>query len=451
MTAPARVAAYQALSAIDDHALDLPTAIAEGRRRLSDPRDKALAAEIVHGTLRWRRALDALIAKAATTGRLPADGRVLTILRLSLYQILHLDRVPASAVVDDAVDLARLAQRAPAAGFVNALLRSLLRQRHRLALPPRPQPGGDREAALAYLGVTHSHPDWLAGRWLDRYGLDAAEAWVRFNNATPAVTLRVNALRATRAETQAWLDQRGVRTTPTRHAPLGLVVEEMENPGVLHEATDRWVIQDEASQLVSLIVGARPEHRVLDLCAAPGGKTTAMAADMHDTGMLVACDVRPRRIRLLRDTLTTFGTHATRVVHVARDGPLPFAAAFDRVLVDAPCSGLGTVRRDPDLKWRRHEAELPGLAAAQESLLDRAAATVAPGGRLVYATCSSEPDENDDVLDRFLRSHPQFTLSEATDLPAATAGLLDERGVLRTLPHRHGLEAFFAAGLVRKP
>ena len=450
MTAPARVAAYHALSAIDDHALDLPTALAESRRRLTDPRDKALAAEIVQGTLRWLRALDALIAGATTTGRVPTDGRILTVLRLSLYQILHLDRVPASAVVDDAVDLVRLAQRAPAAGFVNALLRSVLRQRHRLALPPRPQRAEDRQAALAYLGITHSHPEWLAARWLDRYGFEAAEAWVRFNNDTPAVTLRVNTLRGTRADAQAWLHEHGVVTTPTRHAPLGLRVEAADHPGVLHQPTDRWIVQDEASQLISLVVGARPGDRVLDLCAAPGGKATAMAADIGDAGMLVACDVRPRRIRLLRETLTAFGLRTDRVVQVGRDGPLPFEPAFDRVLVDAPCSGLGTLRRDPDLKWRRSEAELPVLAAAQEGLLDRAATTVGPGGRLVYATCSSEPDENDDVVDRFLQAHPQFRLAAPPDLAPSVAGLIDERGLLRTLPHRDGLDAFFAAGFVRE-
>ena len=450
MTAPARVAAYNALLAVDDRGLELPAALAESRRRLSDPRDKALAAEIVHGTLRWRRTLDALIATCATTGRLPTDARVLTILRLSLYQILHLDRVPASAVVDDAVDLTRMAQRATAAGFVNALLRSLLRQRHRLALPPRPPPGSDRESAVAYLGITHSHPEWLVSRWLERYGLESAEAWVQFNNATPPMTLRVNTLRATRTETQGWLAEHGVRARAARLAPLGLVVEEAEDPSVLIEATDRWVIQDEASQLISLMVGARPEDRVLDLCAAPGGKTTAMAVDMHDTGLLVACDVRSRRIRLLRDTLATFGAEVCRVVHVAREDSLPFSPVFDRVLVDAPCSGLGTVRRDPDLKWRRLEADLATLATAQETLLDRAAAIVAPGGRLVYATCSSEPDENDDVAERFLRAHPEFTPAPAPELPPSVSALVDERGMLHTLPHRDGLEAFFAAGFLRR-
>jgi 16S rRNA (cytosine967-C5)-methyltransferase len=450
MTAPARVAAYHALLAIDDHGLELPAAIAESRRRLSDTRDRKLTAEIVHGTLRWRRTLDALIGSGATTGRVPTDSRVLTILRLSLYQILHLDRVPASAVVDDAVDLTRLAQRAQAAGFVNGLLRTLLRRRQRLALPPRPSPGGDRQSALAYLGITHSHPEWLVSRWLDRYGLESTEAWVQFNNATPPLTLRVNTLHATRDETQAWLAERGVKTTAARYAPSGLVVKEAEDTGVLLETTARWVLQDEASQLISLMVGARPQDRVLDLCAAPGGKTTAMAVDMQDAGLLVACDVRPRRIRLLRETLAAFGASVCRVVHVAREAPLPFGPAFDRVLVDAPCSGLGTVRRDPDLKWRRREADLAGLAAAQEVLLDRAAAIVAPGGRLVYATCSSEPDENDDVADRFLRAHPEFTPAQAPDLPPSAAGLVDQRGVLRTLPHRDGLEAFYAAGFIRK-
>ena len=449
MTAPARVAAYRALSAIEDRALDLPSALAESRRRVSDPRDKALAAEIVQGTLRWQRALDAVIALTTTTGRVPTDQRVLTILRLSVYQILHLDRVPASAVVDDAVDLARLAQRAPAAGFVNALLRTLLRQRQRLALPARPQHPGDTAGALAYLGITHSHPDWLVSRWLDRLGLETAEAWVRFNNSTPAVTLRVNPLRGTRPDLQAWLRERGVVATPTRFAPLGLVIDEAEHPGLLHEPTDRFAVQDEASQLVSLVVGARPRQRVLDLCAAPGGKTTAMAADMNDAGVLVACDVRPRRVRLLRDALTSFGSTAARVVQVGREGPLPFEPAFDHVLVDAPCSGLGTVRRDPDLKWRRNEVDLPALAAAQLALLDRAAACVKPGGRLVYATCSSEPEENDEVVHAFLASHPSFSPAPAPALPPPVAGLIDERGVLRTLPHRDQLEAFFAAGFVR--
>lgn len=450
MTAPARVAAYHALTAIGEGRLDLPAALAASRDHLADPRDKALAADIVQGTLRWQRALDAVVETMARTGRVPADRRVLTVLRLSLYQILHLDRVPASAVVDDAVDLTRLAGRGQSAGFVNACLRSALRQRGRLSLPARPADADSRDAALAYLGITHSHPNWLVARWLDRYGFDAAEAWVTFNNQAPPLTLRVNALRTDRETLQAWLAEHGVVTHATRHAPLGLVVDAVENSRVLHDTTDRFTLQDEASQTISLLVGAQPGDRVLDLCAAPGGKTTAIAGDMHDRGVLVACDVRERRMRVLRSAVAASGAHAVRLLQVDREGPLPFGPVFDRVLVDAPCSGLGTLRRDPDIKWRRAERDLATFAAAQRQLLQRAALVVAPGGRLVYATCSSEPEENEAVVEWFLAEHDAFQLDPRMEgLPVQTAPLVDARGFLQTLPHRHGLEAFFGAAFVR--
>lgn len=192
-------------------------------------------------------------------------------------------------------------------------------------------------------------------------------------------------------------------------------------------------------------------ERVLDLCASPGGKSLALAADMRDTGLLASCDVRARRLRLLRDTMRTAGPSCVRLVHVPASGALPFAARFDRVLVDAPCSGLGTLRRDPDIRWRRTERDLVVFAQDQAALLDRAAAVVRAGGRLVYATCSSEPEENDAVVDAFLARRSDFTpLDLRGGVSPAIAPLLDERGRLRTLPFAHGLEAFFAAALVRR-
>ncbi len=376
------------------------------------------------------------------------DPDILLILRLSLYQLLHLDRVPASAIVDDAVDLARAARKPSATGFVNAVLRATLREKHRLPFPPRPDDGG-RAAALDYLGITHSHPEWLVGRWFDRYGLEATERWVRFNNDTPALTLRANRLRITREALAAALAQEDVETEPTSHAPDGLrVVRGNPLRAPVHGA---FVVQDEASQLVPLLVGARPGERVLDLCAAPGGKTTALAAEMADQGQLVACDVRDRRVRLLRETVAASGARQTRIVHLSAAGALPFGAAFDRVLVDAPCSGLGTIRRDPDIRWARTEDELGSLAARQQVLLARAAAVVTSGGRLVYATCSSEPEENEQVVEAFLSANPDFGL---LDLRTAGTGvapeLFDARGMLHTLPFAHGLEAFFAAALIRR-
>jgi 16S rRNA (cytosine967-C5)-methyltransferase len=439
------VAAFHALRAVTNGSADLPTALVRSRQHLSDERDRALTADIVTGTLRWQRSLDHLVARFANRPLPRLDVDVVIVLRLSLYQLLHLTRVPASAVVDDAVDLAREARKPSATGFVNAILRNVLRQRHRLPLPPRPEDGAIRDAALAYLGITHSHPEWLVARWLDRYGFAATERWVQFNNDAPALTLRANRLRTTREEVQRQLAAEGVETEPTHAAPDGLTVTR-GNP-LRRPADGLFVVQDEASQLVALAVGARQGDRVLDLCAAPGGKTTAIAAVLQDQGVVVASDVRPRRLELLSETVRSSGATNVHVLQVPARGPLPFRNAFDRVLVDAPCSGLGTIRRDPDIRWRRDEASLTSLASAQFELLTRAADTVAPGGRLIYATCSSEPDENEDVADLFLDRHKDFML-EPVAAPLL-APFIDSRGMFRTVPFEHGLEAFFAVVLAR--
>lgn len=449
MTAPARTAAYHALRAVAGDRADLPAALARSRQHLSDERDRGLAAEIAAGTLRWQRSLDFLIEHFAKRPLRRIDPDVTTILRLSLYQLLHLDRVPASAVVDDAVDLTRAARKGSATGFVNAVLRSTLRERHRLPLPPRPEAAAGRAARLAYLGITHSHPDWLVARWLDRHGFEAAERWVQFNNETPRLALRANTLLARRDAVAVALAAKGVETEPARHAPDGLIVT-TGNP-LRWPADGSFFVQDEASQLVSLAVAAAPGQRVLDLCASPGGKTIAMAADIGESGIVVATDVRPRRVALLQDTVRSSRAQHVRVVRVPPVGPLPFSARFDRVLVDAPCSGLGTIRRDPDIRWRRAESDLPALARDQLALLVRAADLVTPGGRLVYATCSSEPEENTAVVDVFLRERADFELFDLRiDHAAPLVPFLDARGRMRTRPFEHGLEAFFAAALLRR-
>jgi 16S rRNA (cytosine967-C5)-methyltransferase len=454
--APARTAAYHALRAVLGEKRDLPAALVETRRALEDERDRALAAEIVVGTMRWLRSLDFLIEHFAKRPVRKIDAEVAAILRLSVYQLLHLDRVPASAVVDDAVNLVRAARKPSATGFVNAVLRSLLRQRHKLPLPTRPfdfaqgKPSDLRARQVEYLGVTHSHPDWLVDRWLDRHGFEAAEAWVRFDNDTPPLTVRVNTLRATVDEAMRVLEADGVETERARYAPDALVVT-AGNP--LRRDPDGLVfVQDEASQLVSLLVDAQPGERVLDLCASPGGKTTAMAAAMGDRGTIVATDVRPRRVELLRKTVAASGAQSIQVQQVDARGALPFSADFDRVLVDAPCSGLGTIRRDPDIRWRRSEADLGTLAEDQLALLERAALVVRSGGRLIYATCSSEPEENEQVVEKFLAAHANFeaTSLAGAPLPGAAHPLVDANGMFRTLPFRDGLEAFFAAALRRR-
>lgn len=449
MIAPARIAAYDILRAVSAGRADLPAAIALARETLVDNRDRALAADIATGVQRWRGALDYLIEHFAKRPTDRLDPEVVEILRLSAYQLLHLTRVPASAVVDDAVKLTRKAAKTSAAGFVNAVLRALSRRRHALPLPPLPPDPGDRDAALAYLSVTLSHPRWLAERWYARYGFDAARAWMEFDNHPPPLTIRVNRLRNSAEQLSERLAAEGVELSPARFAPDGFIVKSghpLRGAGV---AAGWFVVQDEASQLVALLAGDAPRGRVLDACASPGGKTTAIAAAMTG-GAVVACDVRTRRMELLRRTVAASGAANVRLVQADLLEPLPFSAAFDCVVVDAPCSGLGTLRRDPDIKWRRRERDLPALARAQSVMLRHASAVVAPGGRLVYSTCSSEPEENDAVVAAFLRDHPGFRQVSATEAASRLPReVVDPSGCLRTQPHRHGLEAFYGAVLIR--
>jgi 16S rRNA (cytosine967-C5)-methyltransferase len=354
--------------------------------------------------------------------------------------------VPASAAVDDAVALTKRFRKKSAAGFVNAVLRAISRQRDHLPLPARPAEA-DRERALAYLSVTLSHPRWLAARWYDRLGFERAEAWMRFNNQPSPLTLRANPFRTSPSALRDRLAAHGITTRAGAYAPASLVVEE-GNPLTLHDEdiVGHFMVQDEASQLVPLLAGEHTGARVLDACASPGGKAVTLAAAMPAGGLLIACDVRDRRMALLRRTIDR--TLARHVCLVQADllALLPFRSVFSTVIVDAPCSGLGTLRRDPDIRWRRQASDLATLADAQSVMLDRAAQVVAPGGRLIYATCSTEPEENEQVVDALLqRSTDLRQLDARSTHPLLSPTLVDERGCLRTSPDVHQLEGFFGA------
>jgi len=433
--APARLAAYETLLAVARGRADLPSALARARGPLRDERDRALAGEIATGTLRWQAAFDRIIARFSNRDPARLDLEILSILRLSLFQLLHLDRVPASAVVDDAVEMARKAGKRSAAGFVNALLRRASRERDKLPLPGEPRDAADRHAAIEYLSTTLSHPRWLVERWFDRIGFDATAAWARFDNQPAPLTLRVNTLRGTREALGDALAKAGVDTEPTRHAAAGLIVR-AGNP-LMTPLADQgfFVVQDEASQLVGEFVNAQPGESIFDACASPGGKTTQMAAMMRDEGLVVAADVRARRVDLLASTVKASGARSVRIVRADARLPLPLDPVFDAVLVDAPCSGLGTIRRDPDIRWRRAPSDFESLAAIQRAILGNAAALLHAGGRVIYSTCSSEPEENEAVVAAFLEAHPHFELTRE----------------LRTLPFKDGLEAFYGASLVNRP
>lgn len=423
MIAPARIAAVDALRDIDERPLDLGEAVARARQPLRDERDRALLLEIVTGTLRMRGAVDYQIAVRVSRPIAKLDAAVLRILRASAFQLLYLSRLPAPSIINDAVELTRRAGKTSAAGLVNAVLRKLARERRQLTWPDDP-------------AVIHSHPRWLMDRWMARHGRDAAEQWMQFNNRAPSLCLAVNRTLITREALAQELAAAGVTTEPTPRAPHGLRVID-GHPLQLDAFKDgRFIVQDEASQLIAELVDVQPGARILDLCASPGGKTLALSAATGPAGSVVACDVRPHRVRLLSRTIARCRLTNVRVAQIPSDGPPPFReAAFDAILIDAPCSGLGTVRRDPDIKWRRSEDDLARFAASQRDLLMGAADLARPGGTVVYSTCSSEPEENEQVVAAFLTERRDYRQESSHE----------------TLPFRDGLEAFYGAVLTRQP
>jgi 16S rRNA (cytosine967-C5)-methyltransferase len=447
---PAREAAARALLAVERGRGTLSAELARVRPVLSDPRDRALLVELTAGVLRRRTELDARLAQASHRDVAELDTRVRAVLRLGAYQLAHLARVPAHAVVSESVELTRVLRCQRAAGFVNAVLRTVSRQLDTPPLPADPGAAADRAAQLAYLTVTLSHPGWLAARWLDRYGFEAARDWCAFNLRSPHVAVRA------RQPPGAQTLLRSVRAAGFEAAPAPWVTDALRlAPGVLGrlppDLRDAMTVQDEGAQIVAWTAGVQPGETILDACASPGGKTLILSEALAGRGLLVAGDYRPARVRLLAATLRQAGARVP-VVRFDATRPLPFRDVFDRVVLDAPCSGLGTLRRDPDVKWNRTPEDLHRFAAAERAMLAAAAGAVRPGGSLIYATCSSEPEENDDVVADLLAAHRGFVLALAvarTGIRDAHA-LVDSHGFLRTLPFRDGLDAFFGAVLVRR-
>lgn len=433
MTSNVRLAAAKTLLAVQSGRATLAAELERARRGFPDERDRGLLMELTAGTLRWRGAIDAVLTPFVSRPFGEIHEAVLAVLRIGVYELRHLTRMPAHAVVNEAVESVRLLRQGRAAGFVNAILRSVERKRDELTLPGRPTTN-DREAWIAYLSTSLSHPRWLAERYFDRVGAAGAEAWCRYNNAIPSVTVRVVA--ATTTSDQATLEEelRTAGGTPSPLTPDAWRLPAGALTSLLDIVRDRIAVQDEGSQLVAQRVAAAPGQRVLDLCAAPGGKSAMLARAVGATGLVISCDTRPARLAVLKQTLRHEGV-PVRVVRIDATTPLPFGPVFDRVLIDAPCSGLGTIGRDPDVKWSRQPDSLARFSATQRAMLEQTAGTIAPGGRLVYATCSSEPEENADVVEAFLAAHPDFR-REGADL--------------ETRPDRDGLDAFFAAVLVRR-
>ena len=409
------------------------------RDGLSRP-DAALCSRIVYGVLQNQLLLDFYIGAYCSQKPDHLQPPLLEILRIGAYQILFLDKVPDSAAVNTSVELAKKAKRGQAAGLVNAVLRKISQNKNHL--PPIP----DRDE-IAYLSVRYSHPRWLVKRLLALLGRAETEELLAVNNSPAPITAQVNTLRSTPEQVAADLAAAGVRAEETLPGCLILSgTGDLEGLEPFREG--KFYIQDPAARLAVTAAGLNPGDRVLDVCAAPGGKSFAAAMDMGDRGSILSCDLHENKLKRIREGAARLGI--TCLETAAADGRNfrpEWEAAFDAVLVDAPCSGLGIIRKKPDVRYKKLDS-LFAMPVIQRAILDNAARYVRPGGTLLYSTCTILPEENQEITDGFLAEHPDFSMTPFV-LPLESVGECD--GHLTLWPHRHGTDGFYICRMTRRP
>lgn len=408
--------------------------------------DRRLATEVVMGVLRWGGELDFQIEQLSGKAVGYFDAEVRTVLRMGVYQLRFLEKVPPSAVVNEAVELTKAARKRSAAGLVNAVLRKC--QPRKIQPASRERLGHDPELRDA---IRRTLPAWLFDRWQQNFGNDAALDLAWAANQVPATILRVT--RSGREEVRQRLAAEGVQTEPGRWSRAALTVQAGNVQATEAFRQGEVLIQDEGSQLVAELAAPEAGERVLDLCAAPGIKTAQIAASL-DRGILIASDVSAPRLRTMTRLLAGRIPAGVRmhVVRLDAAAALPFGCFFDMVLVDAPCSGTGTLARNPEIKWRLQPKDLQRLAELQARIMRNALGGLAPGGRLVYSTCSLEPEENERVVEGVLREAGGFRRLSGAELASTfptLAELFDQQGYFRTRPDLHAMDGFFAAVIER--
>jgi 16S rRNA (cytosine967-C5)-methyltransferase len=402
--------------------------------------DKGLLNEIVHGVLRWQNRLDWVLNGFSHGNFAKSEINIKNTLRVALYQVLFLDRVPHSAAVNEGVEFIKRIRGEKPAGLVNAVLRNIIRNIDGIRYP------SPEEDPVQHLSVYYSHPHWMVRRWVARFGVEETKRFLIAANERPSLSLRINRLKIEPGRFLGLLEQQGIAYSGSGRIDYFVRVKALAGIGQMDLfRSGMFTIQDESAALPCLLLAPKPGERVIDLCAAPGGKTTNLAEMMRNEGEVVAVDRHEAKLGLIRASCDRLGL-VNVTLREGDAGTLETEPA-DRVLLDAPCSGLGVLAKKPDIKWKRDVSDILKLTKIQTTLIENAARLVKPNGVLVYSTCTVEPDENEDIVGAFLARHPEFTLEGAEQF--VSRDLVNAAGFVETFPHRHGMDGSFAARLVK--
>lgn len=410
------------------------------RYRHLDDLDRAFLTELAYGILRWRERLDWVIRYFSDIPFEKIDREILNILRLGLYQIQFLSKVPQPAAVHESVELAKKFRGQKGGGFINAILRSFLREKEKISYPEIQQ-----DEAL-HLSTVYSYPLWVVRRWLREFGLEETVRICVYHNKLPPLVLRVNTLKINREELIKKLKEKDLSPLPTLLSKEGILLNSPPPVSELPFLKEGYfIIQDEASQCVASIVDPRPGERILDACASPGGKTTHLAQKMENIGEIYALDLTKEKHKKIRKLCDRLGVKIVKNILGDATNPLPEGLLFERILADVPCSGFGTLRRNPDLKWKKKEEDLRRLSELQLKILENLSSYLKKGGVLVYSTCTVFHEENEGVIERFLENHPEFRLDPLEEvLPPEYHPYIDQ-GYFKSFPPKNEMDGFFVA------
>lgn len=409
--------------------------------------DKAFITELVYGTLKWQLSIDYIIEKFSSVKIKKLSPWILNILRLGVYQLLYMSKIPESAACNESVNLAKRYGHSASSRYVNAVLRNIARSKDKIEYPDK------NKDLSAYLSVRYSHPEWMVKNWLKRFGESFTEELLKSNNETAPLTVRVNTLKTSREELRSQLEKDGFETRPAKYVENALIID---NPSSITKmeafAKGLFQVQDESSMMVAQVLNPKPGDLVIDVCSAPGGKATHIAELMKNKGQVIARDVHEHKIKLIEEAALRLGIDIIKAeVYDAQKEDLKLTEKADCVLVDAPCTGFGIIRRKPDIKWTRMEKDLDEIVKLQENILDISSRYVKPGGVLVYSTCTIEPEENDELVKKFIQNNKQFELEDISEvLPSSVKKDTAKAGYIQLYPNIDGVDGFFISKLRKR-